>query len=429
MSRYLSAFVILLFLFAGCSQKSPHPPKEPKQQYRAFDYEYDYIIHALYYKEHGDYGRAYLLFDELYKKTGNPDYKIESIKLLIAGKRYEDAQRELSQLMKKFPENVTLYRLYTVTELRLNKADEALKSAQKAVELEPENLQNIDMLASIYLIKGMYQQAYDVYDRYYATHHDDTTVVKMASILYHQFKKPQDAIRLLETHSKMIGCSENVCLFLAELYRQNNDLENLADVYARMYDVTKTAEYARKAAEIYAYKKEFDKAEKLLIASKADDKLLLAIYKHTRAYDKASALAERLYEQTLDPLWLAEYSILIYEGSPKKDDPKLLKKVIRSLSRAFKEGVDDPLYYNYLGYLLIDHNIDVKWGIELVQKALKAEPDSAFYIDSLAWGHYKLGQCKKAYEEMKKVIEKLGLKDEEIKAHWKKIEKCRSRKK
>ncbi|WP_300360946.1 tetratricopeptide repeat protein [Hydrogenimonas sp.] len=429
MSRYLSAFLTLFLLLTGCSQKSPHPGIAPEAKYKAFDYEYDYIIHALYYKEHGDYGRAYIMFDELYRKTGNPEYKIESIKLLIAGKRYEDALKQLTALIEKYPDNVTLYRLMTVAQLRLNRAEEALASAKKVVELEPENVQNIDLLASIYLIKGMNQKAYDVYESYYSTHHDDTTVVKMASILYHQYKKPQDAIRLLETHSKMIGCTENVCLFLAELYRQNNDLENLADVYARMYDATKSSEYAQKAAEIYAYKKEFDKAEKLLIESKADDKLLLAIYKHTKAYEKAAKLAKDLYDQTLDPLWLAEYGVLLYEAAPKKDDPKLLKKVIRLLSEAFKEGVDDPLYYNYLGYLLIDHDIDVKWGVDLVKKALRAEPDSAFYIDSLAWGHYKLGECQKAYNEMKKVIDKLGLKDEEIKAHWKKIEKCRSRKK
>jgi tetratricopeptide (TPR) repeat protein len=227
----------------------------------------------------------------------------------------------------------------------------------------------------------------------------------------------------------MIGCSEKVCLFLAELYRQANDLDHLADVYARMYEVTKTNEYAQKAAEIYAYKKAFDKAEKLLVDSGADDRLLLAIYKHTGKFRKAAELAQKLYEETSDPVWLAEYGILIYEAAPKKSDPKLLKKVISSLSKAFKEGVTDPLYYNYLGYLLIDHDVDVKWGLELVRKALAAEPDSAFYIDSLAWGYYKLGQCDKAYREMKKVVDKLGLKDEEIKTHWKKIKACRSRKK
>ena len=429
MSRYLSALLILLFLIGGCAQKSPKPHGTGASEYRPFEYEYDYIVHALYYKEHGDYGRAYILFDELFKKTGNPEYKIESIKLLIAGKRYEDAYAQLQQMIKKYPENAQLYRLLTIAQLRLNKPDEALLSARKLTQLEPDNVQNIDLLASIYLVKGENQQAYDIYESYYSKHHDDATVIKMASVLYHKFKKPQEAVRLLETHSKMIGCTENVCLFLAELYRQNNDLENLADVYARMYEVTKANEYAQKAAEIYAYKKEFEKAEKLLKASNADDRLLLAIYKHTREYEKAARLAKRLYEETLDPLWLAEYGVLLYESAPKKNDPKLLKQVIRNLSQAFKEGVSDPLYFNYLGYLLIDHDIDVKWGIELVKKALKVEPDSAFYIDSLAWGHYKLGECKKAYEEMKKVIEKLGTEDKEIRSHWEKIEKCRSRKK
>ncbi|WP_456380387.1 tetratricopeptide repeat protein [Hydrogenimonas sp.] len=432
MSRYLSKIALIVFLLSvltGCIHKNVEPSGKGIGTFRTFDHEYDYIILALYYKEHGEYSQAYALFDELYEKTGNPEYKIESIKLLIAAKMYEKASKELTALIRKNPENTELYRLMAIAQLRLNRVEEALSYAQKSVEIQPDDIRNVDLLASVYLAKGMNEKACKVYETYYARHHDNMTVVKIASIYYHRLKAPQEAIRLLETHSKMVGCSENVCLFLAELYRQNNDLEHLADIYARLYETTSTTEYAQKAAEIYAYKKEFEKAERILLKSKADERLLLAIYKHTGAYRKASELAKRLYAETLDPVWLAEYGVLIYEAASDRNDPKLLKEVIRSLTKAFREGVDDPLYFNYLGYLLIDHNIDVKWGIELVRKALESEPDSAFYIDSLAWGHYKLGECEKAYREMKKVIEKLGLKDEEIKAHWKKIEKCRSRKK
>jgi len=427
MSRYLSALLIGALLLGGCAQKGVAPgSKEPTH---AFDQEESYIIQGLYYKQHGDYPKAYGIFEELYAKTGKPEYETEAIRMLIAAKRFDEAEKRLADMLKKRPEDPELLRLQALVQLRMNHIDAALRTARKIVALDPDTLQNIDLLASIYLVKGLNKKAYDTYETYYQKHHDDATVVKMASILYHKFKEPQDAVRLLETHSKMIGCSENVCLFLAELYRQNNDLDHLADVYARMYDATKNSEYAQKAAEIYAYKKEYAKAEKLLIESGADDRLLLAIYKHTRAFEKAAKLAQRLYEETGDPVWLAEYGILLYEGAPKKGDPKLLKKVIGSLSQAFKEGVSDPLYYNYLGYLLIDHDVDVKQGIELVKKALEAEPDSAFYIDSLAWGYYKLGRCDEAYREMKKVVEKLGLKDKEIVTHWDKIKACRSRKK
>ncbi|BDY12017.1 tetratricopeptide repeat protein [Hydrogenimonas cancrithermarum] len=432
MSRYLSTLLIALFLLTGCSSKTVNPPAEegnPKSHVKPFEYEYDYIIHALYYKDHGKYANAYVLFEELYKKTENLEYKIEALKLLIGMQQYEEAYRQLTTLLKRYPKNAELYRLLAVTDLKLKKVDEALESAKKALALEPDNIQDIDLVASIYLLNGAFQKAYDTYNSYYIRHHDDESVVKMASILYHKLKNPQKTIQLLETHSKMIGCGERVCVFLAELYRRNNDLESLASVYARLYDSTGATEYAQKAAEIYAYQKQFGKAVKLLESSGADDNLLLAIYKQTKTFDKAAKLAKRLYDETLDPVWLAEYGILLYEAAPKKDDPKLLAKVIRNLSKAFKEGVSDPLYYNYLGYLLIDHDIDVQWGIELVKKALKLEPDSAFYIDSLAWGHYKLGECKKAYSEMEKVIKKLGLEDEEIKSHWNKIQKCRSRKK
>ena len=124
-------------------------------------------------------------------------------------------------------------------------------------------------------------------------------------------------------------------------------------------------------------------------------------------------------------MWLAEYGIMLFESAKNKKDKKLLERVVDKLSRAIKEGLDEPIYYNYLGYLLIDNDIDIKRGIKLVKKALKSEPDSAFYIDSLAWGYYKLGRCEEAYKLMKKVIKKLGSDDEEIKNHLKKIKKCR----
>ena len=427
MSRYLSLALLTLLLLGGCAVRAPEPAAT--QKYRTFDQENDYIIQALYYKEHGKFAEAYALFEKLFEKTGNPEYRLEAVRLLLATKRYVEAEKELAAYLKAKPDDSAAIYLMALVKLKTDRLDEAMKLALELVEKDPDNLRNRDLLASIYLERGDNRKAYEVYESYYTKHHDDATVVKMASILYHKLKNSDEALRLLETHSKMVGCSENVCLFLAELYRQKQDLDHLADVYERMYDVTKTAEYAQKAAEIYAYKKEYDKAVRLLKRSHADDRLLLAIYKHKRDYVEASKLAKRLYEDTSDPIWLAEYSILLYEGSPKKSDPKMLEEVIRGLSTALKEGVSDPLYLNYLGYLLIDHDIDVKWGVELVKRALKTEPESAFYLDSLAWGYYKLGRCSQAYRQMKKVVDKLGLKDEEIVKHWKKIEACRRRSK
>lgn len=82
------------------------------------------------------------------------------------------------------------------------------------------------------------------------------------------------------------------------------------------------------------------------------------------------------------------------------------------------------MYLNYLGYLLIDHEIDVKKGMLYIKQVLKLEPDSAFYLDSLAWGHYKLGECKKAKKIMQKVLTLEGGDNEEVLEHVDAINKC-----
>ncbi len=47
-------------------------------------------------------------------------------------------------------------------------------------------------------------------------------------------------------------------------------------------------------------------------------------------------------------------------------------------------------------------------------------PESEEYIDSLAWGYYKLGKCKEAWE----IIKYIKLNDQEINMHKEKIKKC-----
>ena len=66
--------------------------------------------------------------------------------------------------------------------------------------------------------------------------------------------------------------------------------------------------------------------------------------------------------------------------------------------------------------------MDIKKGIKLVKEALLKEPNSPFYLDSLAWGYYKIGKCKEAKKIMKKLVK--NSKEKEILMHWKKINEC-----
>ena len=66
---------------------------------------------------------------------------------------------------------------------------------------------------------------------------------------------------------------------------------------------------------------------------------------------------------------------------------------------------------------------------KLIKSALKTTPNNIAYLDSLAWGYYKLGECKKALGIMEKIVKVTGLNDSEIKFHWEKIKNCKTNKK
>jgi hypothetical protein len=88
------------------------------------------------------------------------------------------------------------------------------------------------------------------------------------------------------------------------------------------------------------------------------------------------------------------------------------------------EVTHDSLYENYLGYILIDHEVDVHKGMDYIKDVLKSKPESAFYLDSLGWGYYKLGECKKAKKIFNKVVTLEGGDDPEVIKHVNAVNAC-----
>jgi lipopolysaccharide biosynthesis regulator YciM len=197
----------------------------------------------------------------------------------------------------------------------------------------------------------------------------------------------------------------------------------MLSTYLRLYESEPSDEVAEAIIRIYSYQKNMPKLLVFLEESRAHDPILLQMYIEEHAYKKAAKLAKELYEKEGDATYLAQSAIFRYESAEDKNDKDMLHLVIRDLKRAIHDN-PTPLSLNYLGYLMIDHAIDVKEGMEYVREALKIEPESAFYLDSLAWGYYRENRCDKAQDIMKKVIKALGSDDAEVKKHIDAINRC-----
>ena len=160
----------------------------------------------------------------------------------------------------------------------------------------------------------------------------------------------------------------------------------------------------------------------VLEENKILDIRLLTLYHQSKQYDKALKLTRTLYLKTKDVNFLAQLAILEYEMAENKAD--ILDTVIANFTIAL-ESIDSHTYQNYFGYILIDHDVDVKKGIKFVKKALEKEPNSIAYRDSLAWGYYKQHDCKKAKTIIEKLKDEIGLEDLEMKKHYDAIKECK----
>ena len=254
--------------------------------------------------------------------------------------------------------------------------------------------------------------------------------MNLTNVLYAYLNKKEKAISYLETHVRLYGCQGGVCSKLYAFYREQKNIDGIISVLKRSFyeykqrDDMYSMNRVYKLLISYMENKDIKEAIKFLEENEIDNFNLLALYQKNNQKKKALALLRKLYSQSGNIDLLAQIAILEFETT--KDKKKILKDVIKKFEDALII-LKNHVYENFLGYLLIDYNVDIDKGLMYVKKALEKAPNNVAYIDSLAWGLYKKGECKEAYIQMKKVVDAIGLDEPEIKEHWNKIKECKKK--
>ncbi|QSZ42276.1 hypothetical protein GJV85_09210 [Sulfurimonas aquatica] len=423
MFKYL-LLVSLSLLLISCSQTQPSVIKSNQ---KTFEKEDAYILFALRAEQIKDYPSASELFEYLYKNSNRSEYLYRSLENDLLSKHPKKLLTRVDKLLLEIPQDINLIRIKIVALFELNRLDEASKLA---IKLSARTQEARDyLLTSDVLIK---RQEFDLAVRYlegaYTKEYNEKILDKMSIILYVNLNRKKEAIAHLETHMRMHSCSKMICARLAAFYSNDNNLEGLLSTYLRLFELDKDEEIAKKIIQIYSYKQDYLSLMSFLEKSKSDDEVLLQLYASSKNYKKASPLSYELYERTSEIDYLGQNAIYEYEQAEDKNSKELLNSVVRKLEKVTKED-KRPLYMNYLGYILIDHEIDIKKGMTYIDEVLLIQPNSSFYLDSKAWGYYKLGECSKAKSIMDRVVKLEGGDDPEVLSHIKSINKCLKNKK
>ncbi|WP_297770890.1 tetratricopeptide repeat protein [uncultured Roseovarius sp.] len=114
------------------------------------------------------------------------------------------------------------------------------------------------------------------------------------------------------------------------------------------------------------------------------------------AYDRALAL----YEARGNDQWFVHYARAI--SHERLDNWPEAEADFR---RALELNPDHPQVLNYLGYTMVEKRVNLDEALEMIERAVAAQPESGYIVDSLGWVLYRLGRYEEAIGHMERAAE------------------------
>lgn len=93
---------------------------------------------------------------------------------------------------------------------------------------------------------------------------------------------------------------------------------------------------------------------------------------------------------------------LFYSRGVAEERAGLFDASVADLKKALELMPDQPQVLNYLGYSWIDRGENLDEAMAMIQKAVAAEPEAGYIIDSLAWAYFRTGKYAEALEPMER---------------------------
>ena len=364
-----------------------------------------------------------LLYEKAYQKTGSSVYLLEALKMAFAIKDRKNTERYLKLGEKSLADDSEYLRVKIGYYLGKKANIDANTVALKLVTVDP-SARSYAILAATYYAMENYELARQYFEKAYGLDKTDENLIRLCDVLLNKLNDSDSAIRIIETHRRIYGCGSGMaCEVLADVYRADKRYLDVAKIDEALYEAKGDTKFLDDMIAIYYYSNDFDKIIELLKKYDYKPELLIDAYARKKDYKTAIKMARDEFIKTKNYDFLAIEAIYEYESVGKNVDAKTLSSVVEKFENIAPQ-LKDPVHLNYYGYILIDHDLDVKKGIDYVQKALKIEPDSPYYIDSLAWGYYKLGECDKAKAQMDRIKDAEFFESPEGKEHIMAIDAC-----
>ena len=112
--------------------------------------------------------------------------------------------------------------------------------------------------------------------------------------------------------------------------------------------------------------------------------------------------AVALFEEDAEAQWLVYFSRgITHEREDRWPEAEA------DFRKALELRPDQPQVLNYLGYSMVEMQENLDEALDMIERAVAAQPDSGYIVDSLGWVLYRLGRYDEALVQMERAVELL----------------------
>lgn len=425
-------FLSLILLLGGCTSLKKQVYSVPEVNIKEFKNEDLLILFALEAINQNDFETSFELFVMLYNSTNKYEYLQKTIDIALLNQQYEVIVKLIEDNISKHKEHeINLKFVYALSLMNIGDTKNALEIAKELLDIDKSDKHYI-LIGNLYLITNQYGNALKAFDTVLKKQPKNIAVLLIVSdILYLHLENQKKAITLLEAYINNDGCNIQICEKIYSYYMEQNNIDGMISTLKKSYDMMIKEGNQEQAIGTLNIIVEMLKLKDVNLALEFVNSLqdseykmfkLVELYTTTKNIEKVLHYLNELYVQTNNVDILAQMAISQFELAENKKE--VLSSVVEKFNNVLLESTNH-MYQNYLGYLLIDYDLDYDKGLKLVKMALQQEPKNHAYLDSLAWGYYKIGDCVNAYQYMFDLVNEIGIEHEEIKFHWEAIKNCK----
>jgi len=372
------------------------------------------------------------------------------VRLLTREQRLAEAHRVLQDGLKiqPYPQFYQIDAQIYIREGMLKKAEKSLKTLMK---IEPGAATPVLMYSQLLLRQKQPVKAENILRHFLVRYPASLSINNALGRLLVSQGRSKEATRVYEEIAKRSGGNPDVLIALGLLYYQQRSFSKAADAFRQSLSQHKNphaAFFLAASLESLGKKEEPRKLYQTIkpgdenyadaqlrlaaldLRSNNSDSAIRTIHAliqlkpgFAKAYDLLSAalLRKKAYRQLLDEtepaLALPDVPTqLLFNRAAAFEGLKQFPQATGQIKQLFNIDPDNIEALNFLGYLYAEQGIHLEEAEKLIRRALQKSPDNGYYIDSLAWVHFKRAEYNKALNLQNKAV-KIVPKDPVMREH------------